>query len=38
MFLQKKEEFVWGKENKIVKQYVIDNKEEFPDAYLELLL
>jgi len=38
LFLQKKEEFVWGKENKVIRQYVIDNKEEFPDAYLELLL
>lgn len=38
MFLQKKEEFLWGKENKVIRQYVIDNKEEFPEAYLEMLL
>lgn len=38
MFLQKKEEPIWKKENKVIRQYVIDNKEEFPDAYLEILL
>lgn len=37
-FLQKKEHFRWEVENKIMKQYVADNREEFPDAYLELLL
>jgi len=37
-FLQRKEGFTWNKENKVMKQYVFDNKEEFPEAYLDLML
>lgn len=28
----------YNQENKVIKEYVIENKEEFPDAYLELML
>lgn len=37
-FLLGSEETIWDRENKIMKQYVIDNREEFPDVYLEILL
>jgi len=29
---------VYREENKIIKEYVIENKEEFPEAYLDLML
>jgi len=28
----------YKKENKAIREYIIDNKEEFPDVYLELVL
>lgn len=38
MFLQESRYSYWERENKIMRQYVIDNKEEFPEAYLEMML
>lgn len=31
-------EIVCKEENKVIREYIIKNKEEFPDMYLELLL
>lgn len=33
-----KKKIVYKEENKVFREYIIDNKEEFPDIYLDLLL
>lgn len=37
-FLLESRYTLWEKENEVMRQYVFDNKEEFPEAYLEILL
>lgn len=37
-FLLESRYTLWEKENEVMRQYVFDNKEEFPEAYLEMLL